>query len=32
MSFGREFNTAQGILGRMKKRSFIVSKTSEDER
>ena len=32
MSFGIEFNTAQGILRIMKKRSFIVSKISEDER
>ena len=32
MSFGIEFNTAQGILRRMKKRSFIVLKISEDER
>lgn len=26
MSFGIDFNTAQGILKRMKKRSFIVLK------
>ena len=32
MSFGTEINTAQGILGRMKKRDFIASKISEDER
>jgi hypothetical protein len=30
--FGTEINTAQGILRRMKKRDFIVSKISEDER
>jgi len=32
MSFGTEINTAQGILRRMKKRDFIASKISEDER
>ena len=32
MSFGTDFNTAQGVLRRMKKRSFVVSKISEDER
>jgi len=32
MSFGIEFDTAEGMLRRMKKISFIVSKISEDER
>jgi len=31
-SFGIDFNMAQDVLRRMKKRSFIVSDISEDER
>jgi len=32
IAFWTKINTAQGILRRMKKRNFIVSKISEDER
>ena len=32
MSFGIDFNTAQGILRKMKKRSVIVPKISEGKR